>query len=104
MYIVANRVRVAKGWEATFEERFRHRAGQVEKQLGFVRMQVLKPASDGAPYVVLTTWESRQAFEQWVGSEDFKAAHRNPMPKEAFDGEGRLEQFEVVIAAERASA
>ena len=30
MYIVANRVPVAAGWEEQFEERFRNRAGQVE--------------------------------------------------------------------------
>ena len=67
-----------------------------------MRMQILKPAAPDTPYVVLTTWESREAFENWVGSEDFKAAHGNPMPKEAFSGEGRLEQFDVVISAEKA--
>lgn len=98
-YIVANRVPVAAGYEEMFEERFRNRAGQVELQAGFVRMQILKPVQSGDPYVVLTTWESAQAFEAWVGSEDFKQAHQNPMPKEAFSGEGKLEQFEVIIGA-----
>lgn len=101
MYVVANRVPVAPGWEQAFEDRFRRRAGQVEQQPGFLRMEILRPATEGAPYVVLTTWESRAAFQDWVGSEDFKAAHRDPLPKEAFAGEGRLEQHEVVIVAER---
>ena len=35
MFIVANRVPVASGWEETFEERFRQRAGQIDKQPGF---------------------------------------------------------------------
>lgn len=100
MFIVANRVPVAAGWEAEFEERFRNRAGQIDKQGGFVRMQVLKPHSEGAPYIVLTTWADKAAFDAWVGSDDFKAAHRNPMPKEAFDGEGKLEMHEVVVASE----
>ncbi|HYQ72841.1 MAG TPA: antibiotic biosynthesis monooxygenase, partial [Gammaproteobacteria bacterium] len=43
MYIVTNRVPVAEGFETLFEERFRNRAGQIDKQPGFVRMQVLKP-------------------------------------------------------------
>jgi heme-degrading monooxygenase HmoA len=60
---------------------------------------VLKPDSPDTPYLVQTTWRDRQAFEAWVGSEDFKEAHRNPMPKEAFDGEGRIEMFEVLIEA-----
>ena len=102
MFIVANRVSVASGWEDAFEERFRQRAGQIDKQPGFVRMQVLKPHSEDTPYVVLTTWTDKAAFEAWVGSEGFKLAHSNPMPKEAFDGQGKLEIHEVVVAGERA--
>lgn len=100
MYIVTNRVPVANGYEEMFEERFRNRAGQIDKQPGFVRMQVLKPDSEDTPYLVQTTWQDKAAFEAWVGSEDFKIAHSNPMPKEAFDGEGKLEMFEVLIDAE----
>ncbi len=101
MYVVANRVPVASGWEERFEARFRGRAGQVDKQPGFVRMDILRPADEDSPYVVLTTWEDEAAFNRWVGSEDFKLAHRNPLPKEAFAGEGRLERHEVVISAWR---
>ena len=99
MYVVANRVPVAQGWEEDFEARFRRRAGQIDKQPGFVRMEVLRPADDKSPYVVLTHWEDEQAFRNWVGSDDFKLAHSNPMPSEAFDGEGRIEQHEVIISA-----
>jgi len=99
MYVVANRVPVAPDWEDTFEERFRNRAGQIDKNPGFVSMQILRPQSADTPYVVLTHWESEDAFKQWVASEDFKLAHQNPMPKEAFAGEGKLEQYEVVISA-----
>ena len=101
MFIVANRVPVASGWEDTFEERFRQRAGQIDKPPGFVGMQVLKPQSDDTPYVVLTSWQDKAAFEAWVGSDDFKLAHSNPMPREAFDGEGKLEMYEVIVAGER---
>ena len=79
----------------------RQRAGQIDKQPGFVRMQVLKPQSDDTPYVVLTSWQDKAAFEAWVGSDDFKLAHSNPMPREAFDGEGKLEMHEVIVAGER---
>ncbi len=100
MFIVANRVPVAAGWEETFEERFRQRAGQIDKQAGFVRMQVLQPQSENTPYVVLTTWQDKASFEAWVGSEDFKLAHSKPMPREAFSGEGKLEMHEIVIASD----
>ncbi len=100
MFIVANRVPVASDWQKIFEERFRQRADQIDKQPGFICMQVLKPQSENTPYVVLTTWQDKTAFEAWVGSDDFKLAHSNPMPKEAFDGEGKLEMHEVIVASE----
>jgi heme-degrading monooxygenase HmoA len=99
MYIVNNRVPVTEEYAEMFEQRFRERAGQIDKQPGFVQMQVLRPDTPDTPYLVQTMWRDKQAFEAWVGSDDFKLAHRNPMPKEAFSGEGRIEMFEVVIAA-----
>jgi heme-degrading monooxygenase HmoA len=100
MFVVANRVPVAQDYQEMFEERFRNRAGQIEKQSGFVRMQVLQPTKPELPYVVLTTWRDKAAFEAWVGSEDFRTAHANPMPKEAFEGEGAIEMHQVIISAE----
>ncbi|EIC23896.1 antibiotic biosynthesis monooxygenase family protein [Thiorhodovibrio frisius] len=100
MFIVMNRVAVVEDFAEMFEDRFRHRAGQIDKQPGFIRMQVLKPQTPDTPYLVQTTWRDRQAFEAWVGSEDFKIAHSNPMPKEAFSGEGKIEMFEGMIDSE----
>lgn len=95
-FIVNNRVHVNPGYEAEFEARFRARAGEIDKQPGFVAMRVLRPQGNQAPYVVETEWESQEAFRAWVGSDDFKRAHANPMPPEATSEGGGLEQFEVV--------
>jgi len=100
MFIVANRIPVTKNYQEMFEERFRNRAGHIEEQAGFVSMQVLKPAKPDLPYVVYTTWEDKQSFEQWFGSEDFRIAHANPMPKEAFEGENIVEMYDIIISAE----
>lgn len=98
-YVVANRVYVNPGFEEEFETRFKNRAGEIDKQPGFVSMEVLKPESDGTPYVVLTHWQDEAAFKNWVGSEDFKKAHANPMSKEAFAEGGGLEQYSTVVSA-----
>ena len=69
MYIVTNRVPVASPWREQFEERFRTRAGQIDQQPGFVRLQVLRPADAESPYVVLTAWRDRGAHgARGVGS------------------------------------
>jgi len=101
MYIVNNRVPVASGWEQVFEERFRQRVGQIDKQAGFIRMQILKPEKQDTPYIVMTCWKDKDAFEHWVSSDDFRAAHSNPMPSEAFNGKGQIEMFEVVISTDQ---
>ena len=100
MHIVSNRVYLRPEWAEEFEQRFIVRAGQIEQQPGFVRMQVLRPISEDAPYIVLTEWEDEVAFRSWVGSDDFKLAHKNPMPKEAFGTQGSLEQHTLVVTAE----
>ncbi|MDH5326334.1 MAG: antibiotic biosynthesis monooxygenase [Gammaproteobacteria bacterium] len=101
MYVVTNRVPVAKDWQDQFEQRFLQRAGQVDKQPGFVRMEVLKPADEDSPFMVMTLWESEQAFLNWVESEDFKLAHKNPLPTEAYVGQGRMERHTVVVSASK---
>ena len=100
MHVATNRVFVHPDWQHEFETRFEQRAGQIESQPGFKKMQILKPNSDQAPYVVYTEWQSEAAFKQWVGSDDFKLAHQNPMPDEAFTQKGMLEQHTIIISAE----
>ena len=96
-YVVANRVFVKTEYADEFEQRFAKRAGQIEQQPGFLLMQVLQPRSEDTPYVVLTHWQDEQAFQNWVGSEDFRLAHQNPMDRDAFLDGGGIERFEVVV-------
>ena len=100
MYVVMNRVMVKNDWRADLIERFKKRKGKIDLQPGFVRMQVLEPEKEGLPCVVLTVWQDKASFEQWVGSDDFRQAHQNPMPQEAFNEGGGLEVFNVVVSAE----
>lgn len=101
MFVVTNRVPVVDTYRDQFEERFRQRAGQVEKQPGFIRMEIMRPVDDESPYLVMTTWKDEDAFNNWVGSEDFKAAHQNPLPKEAYKATGGgMEQHTVIITAQ----
>jgi len=100
MFVVTNRVFVHPDWHKEFEQRFEKRSGQIDKQLGFKRMQILRPQSNDTPYIVYTEWQDEAAFKNWVGSDDFKLAHQNPMPEDAFTKKGSLEQHSVIINAE----
>ncbi|MFB6108170.1 MAG: antibiotic biosynthesis monooxygenase [Haloplanus sp.] len=100
MFVVANRIPVAEGHGTDFEERFRKRAGRVEEQPGFVRLEVLRPV-DADRYVFLTHWESEADFEAWTDSEAFADAHSERPPEGMFEGHPDLETHEVVLSAER---
>ena len=60
---------------AELEERFKARAGEVDKQPGFLGFELLRPQSGGR-YIVYTKWESEEAFANWVQSPAFGHGHR----------------------------
>ncbi|WP_338084890.1 antibiotic biosynthesis monooxygenase [Deinococcus radiodurans] len=83
MITVANRIFVNPERAAAFEERFRRRPRRVDRQPGFIADHVLRPTQAGDPYVVLSFWDSRAAFEAWRTSPGFKDGHKGggPCPK-----------------------
>jgi heme-degrading monooxygenase HmoA len=98
MITVANRIYVKADYAEAFEQRFRERAGLVDKMPGFISNQVLRPVNEGDPYVVFTIWNSRQDFMDWVKSDAFVKGHAQSgtLPKEAFAVPNVLELHEVV--------
>lgn len=98
MITVANRIYVKSEFAEAFEQRFRERAGLVDQMPGFVSNQVLRPVNEGDPYVVFTTWNSRQDFLNWVRSDAFVKGHAQSgtLPKDAFTKANVLEMHEVV--------
>jgi heme-degrading monooxygenase HmoA len=99
MFIVMNRFPVNLDYAEQFETRIANRPRQVEKQPGFVRAQLLRPAQPDEPYIVLTVWESQADFEAWVKAPDFTAQHAGPrsLAGEVFTGPNKVETFEVVL-------
>lgn len=98
MITVANRIYVNQEYRDAFEQRFRDRAGLVDKMPGFISNHVLRPVNEGDPYVVFTFWNSRQDFLNWVRSDEFIKGHAQSgtLPKEAFSQSNKLEVHEVV--------
>ena len=74
MIAVINRLPVKEGMADEIVERFANGRGFVHEFPGFVSMEVLR--SEGADEVmVITRWRDRDAFNSWVNSDAFKAAH-----------------------------
>jgi heme-degrading monooxygenase HmoA len=99
MIVVSNRIQVAKGHEAEFEQRFEGRARLVESRVGFLRLEILRPIQSDY-YVVLTHWKDEISFRAWTDSAEFKEAHRNRPSAEIFAGPNVFEMHEVIQRAE----
>jgi heme-degrading monooxygenase HmoA len=99
MIAVANRIFVNSTHAELFETNFRNRAGLVDRMPGFISNQLLRPVKEGDPYIVLTFWESRVHFDQWVHSEAFVKGHARSgtLPKDAFTRPSYVELHEVIL-------
>ncbi|MCE2487663.1 MAG: antibiotic biosynthesis monooxygenase [Desulfurellaceae bacterium] len=95
MVVVTNRIPVAKGHEADFEERFRSRAGLIDTEPGFIRNEILRPIK-GDYYLVKTYWRSQADFERWTKSDSFRQAHSRRPPADMFAGSNVLEIHKVI--------
>ena len=75
-----NAIEVPEGAGPELERRFAARAGAVEKSPGFEGFQLLRPVEGETRYFVMTWWESEDAFQAWVNSQDFAKGHANAGP------------------------
>lgn len=98
-----NRITCSDDYRDRFEEMFLTRAREVDKMPGFIEAKILRPLQDGKPYIIMTYWDEKQNFDDWVKSEAFKLGHsRGFKDIEKAKAEGRdapissdMENYEV---------
>ena len=95
MLVVSNRLPVADGREDEFEALFDERASMAMDRVGLRRLEPLRPV-EANTYVIQAYWESRDAFERWRASDDFKTAHAG-LPTDLFTGANQLEVHELAV-------
>ena len=88
MYTVMNVVHVHEERREAFERTFRERESHVHKADGFAGFELLRRDRDGE-YVVLSRWETKEAFREWVNSDLFKMSHRHAEGQLAHSSEVR---------------
>ena len=100
MFIAMNRFQITEGREDVFEEIWRSRESQLDQVSGFREFHLLKgPTEEGVTlYASHSVWESREAFEEWTRSENFRKAHAQARaPQGTYQGHPRFEGFEVIL-------
>lgn len=84
----------------TLEERFRDRAGEVEKLPGFEGFSLLRPTDEGGRYFVVTRWADEESFQRWVESREFDKGHAQTREQGPAATGSELLSFEVVLDVE----
>jgi heme-degrading monooxygenase HmoA len=108
MFIAMNRFQVIRGEEQAFENVWLSRDTYLDGVPGFVEFHLLRgPAEeDHTLFSSHTVWRSREDFEAWTRSENFRQAHRGAGDnKPLYLGHPRFEGFEVIqtVAPDRPS-
>lgn len=100
MFLAMNRFAIARGREEGFEQIWRQRESFLEEVPGFVSFKLLKGASDEQQtlYASHSVWDSREAFEAWTQSDNFRKAHAQAnAPQGTYLARPNLELFEQVL-------
>ena len=99
MIAIFNRLPVKQGAAEQVVERFANSRGHVQGFPGFVSMEVLNSEA-GDEVLVITRWQSRDAFDSWVGSEAFREAHGRGGSENLLRGHPQMSAYEVVVERE----
>lgn len=100
MFVAANRFDVVDGQGEKLIARFAESSADIAEQPGFVRFDFLAPPEDGDTYIAQTYWESKEDFEAWTDSEQFRNAHAGDSAEGLLTGHPTLETYETAITHE----
>lgn len=100
MFVATNRFRVIPAEAPRFEQAWLTRESHLHELEGFIAFHLLKgpQAEDHILYASTTFWASREAFEAWTRSEQFRRAHAGAgaVSKPTTLGPPQFEGFEVL--------
>lgn len=99
MFVATNRFRVIPAEAAAFEKTWLSRESRLHELDGFIAFHLLKgpEVADHVLYASMTLWASREAFEAWTRSEQFRRAHAGAgQSKPVTIGPPQFEGFEVL--------
>lgn len=101
-FIAMNRFRVAPGREDDFESIWKNRESRLKELKGFQEFRLLKgpQSEEHSLYSSHVIWDSREDFEAWTKSEQFRDAHKNAgqgRTEGVMVGHPQFEGFETVV-------
>ncbi|MDP2328230.1 MAG: antibiotic biosynthesis monooxygenase [Dehalococcoidia bacterium] len=95
MFVAMNRFQVQPGKGEDFERIWRDRETYLDQVPGFLRFALLR--GDTGEYISHSTWETRQAFEDWTNSEAFRKGHAGGSLMGILAGPPQIGLFDAVL-------
>jgi len=74
-YVVASHLRIDTAGIADLEQAFQQRLGEVEAAEGFCGLEVWADEQARGVYVMVSWWDSEEAFGAYMGSEPHRRSH-----------------------------
>lgn len=75
-FVAINYITCKEHYKERFEELFSSRAKAIDRMPGFLNMEVLKPEDGKNVYLIVSHWDSKEAFKSWTGSPEFLEGHK----------------------------
>ena len=75
-FVAINYITCKDHYKPRFEELFGSRAHAIDRMPGFRFMEVLKPRDGGDIYLIVSHWDSEDAFKDWTKSAEFLEGHK----------------------------
>ena len=95
-HVVSSHLQIDPDGAETLEQAFADRLGEVEDAPGFQHLEVWRDTTAPGRYVMVSWWDSAEAFRSYMGSEAHRRSHaripRDPHAPSAV----AIDRFEVV--------
>ncbi|MBP9193006.1 MAG: antibiotic biosynthesis monooxygenase [Ignavibacteria bacterium] len=75
-FVAINYINCKEHYKPRFEELFGTRAKAIDTMPGFLDMEVLKPVNGEGDYLIVSHWDSEDAFKDWTKSPAFIEGHK----------------------------
>lgn len=98
MYVVMNVLTLPPQLKSKVSERFKDSAEKMRRVEGCVEFQFLSHTDEGI-VIIYTKWSSKEAYQNWVDSDEFKQAHierRKKASQEGNPAQSKIETYEVI--------
>lgn len=75
-FVAINYIECKDHYKQRFEKLFATRVHAIDRMQGFQSMEVLKPIDGSNNYLIVSHWDSEEAFKEWTKSPEFLEGHK----------------------------